>query len=77
MDEKVYRKLAQRLDAFPTGFPATESGMELRLLAKVFAPEEAALAAVMRPALERSGEIAARAGVDPKAMPVRSARREG
>ena len=68
MDEKVYRKLAQRLDTFPTGFPATESGVELRLLAKIFAPEEAALAAAMRPALEPPGEIAARAGVDPEGV---------
>ncbi|MDY7079365.1 MAG: hypothetical protein SXV54_20825 [Chloroflexota bacterium] len=28
----VYRKLARRLGAIPNGFPATESGVELRLL---------------------------------------------
>jgi hypothetical protein len=36
MYEKVYRKLAQRLDAIPNGFPATDSGIELRLLAQIF-----------------------------------------
>lgn len=66
MAEEVYRKLAQRLDAIPNGFPATASGVELRLLAKMFTPEEAALASVMRLTREPAGEIAARAGVDPE-----------
>jgi electron transport complex protein RnfB len=63
----AYRKLAQRLDAIPNGFPATESGVELRLLAKIFTPEEAAVAAVMRLSPEPADEIAARAGMDPQA----------
>jgi ferredoxin len=64
--EDVYRKLAQTLDAIPHGFPATDSGVELQLLAKIFTPEEAALAAVMRLSREPSGTIAERAGVDAK-----------
>jgi len=64
MTEDVYRKLAQRLDAIPNGFPATESGAELRLLAKIFTPEEATLASVMRLTRELAADIAARAGVD-------------
>ncbi|NIN63991.1 MAG: 4Fe-4S ferredoxin [Anaerolineae bacterium] len=64
MPEDVYRKLAQRLDAIPHGFPGTESGVELRLLAKIFAPEEAELAAVMRITSEPAADIAQRAGVD-------------
>jgi len=67
MSEDVYRKLAQRLDAIPNGFPATESGVELRLLAKIFTPQEAALAAVMRLTREPAADIADRAGVDPDA----------
>jgi electron transport complex protein RnfB len=66
MIDNVYRKLAQRLDDIPNGFPATESGIELRLLAKIFTPEEAALASVMRLAPEPAADIAAHAGVDPK-----------
>jgi electron transport complex protein RnfB len=64
MSENVYRRLAQALDAIPNGFPTTESGVELLLLAKIFAPEEAALAAVMGMAREPADTIAARAGVD-------------
>jgi len=67
--ENVYRQLAQTLDAIPNGFPPTGSGAELRLLAKIFAPEEAALAAVMRLDLEPAAAIAARAGVDPETAP--------
>lgn len=67
MPEDIYRKLAQRLDTIPNGFPATESGVELRLLAKIFAPEEAALAVVMRLTREPATDIAARANVDPDA----------
>ncbi|MBN1584701.1 MAG: 4Fe-4S binding protein [Anaerolineae bacterium] len=66
MSKEIYRKLAQRLDAIPNGFPATESGVELRLLAKMFEPEEAALAAVMKLTKEPAADIAARAGVDEK-----------
>lgn len=67
MSQDVYRALAERLNALPNGFPATGSGVELKLLAKMFAPEEAALAAVMRLRREPAADIAARAGVDPGA----------
>jgi ferredoxin len=66
MPTEVYRKLAERLDALPNGFPSTESGVELRLLAKLFEPEEAALASTMRLTREPSEAIAARAGVGPE-----------
>jgi electron transport complex protein RnfB len=67
MLEEVYRKLAARLDAIPNGFPASASGVELRLLAKIFTPEEAAMAAVMRLMCEPSDAIAARACIEPDA----------
>jgi electron transport complex protein RnfB len=66
MPEDVYCKLARRLDAIPNGFPATQSGVELRLLAKIFTAEEARLAGVMRLSREPAADIAARAGVDTK-----------
>jgi ferredoxin len=64
MSATVYRRLAQELDALPNGFPPTESGSELRLLAKIFEPEEAALASAMRPTWEPAEAIAARAGME-------------
>lgn len=66
MEKDVYRQLAETLDAIPNGFPATESGVELRVLARIFAPEEAALAAQMRMEFEPAGEIATRAGTEPQ-----------
>ncbi|MHA1731302.1 MAG: indolepyruvate ferredoxin oxidoreductase subunit alpha [Promethearchaeota archaeon] len=43
-DEDVYRRLQQHLDNMPVGFPAAESGAEIRLLKHLFTPDEAALA---------------------------------
>ncbi|MCX6138222.1 MAG: 4Fe-4S binding protein [Ignavibacteriales bacterium] len=66
MSGEVYRKLAQFLDKLPNRFPATSSGVELRMLAKLFAPEEAALALVMGLSPESFQAIAEHAGCDPK-----------
>jgi electron transport complex protein RnfB len=66
VSEDPYRKLAERLDATPNGFPSTESGVELKLLAKMFTPEEATLASVMRLTKEPAATIAPRAGKSPE-----------
>jgi Fe-S-cluster-containing hydrogenase component 2 len=66
MSKDVYQRLAARLDALPNGFPPTESGVELRLLEKMFAGEEADLASVMRLRFETAEEIATRAGWNEK-----------
>jgi len=58
MTENVYKKLARRLDSMPHGFPETESGVELRLLEKIFTPEEAELFSEMRLTPESATEIA-------------------
>jgi Fe-S-cluster-containing hydrogenase component 2 len=66
--DNPYKRLAERLDALPSGFPPTEDGAELKLLAKLFTPEEAALAAELRLTLETPEQIAARlaeAGLPP------------
>lgn len=64
MTSNSYKLLAQRLDALPNGFPPTDDGAELRLLAKLFTPEEAALAAQLRLTPETPAQIAARIGGD-------------
>lgn len=43
----VYKKLADTLDRIPNGFPETRSGVELKILAKLFTPEEAETACNM------------------------------
>jgi len=42
-----YEMLANELDKIPNGFPRTKSGVELKLLAKLFTPEDASLAATL------------------------------
>ena len=59
-----YKHLAERLDSLPNGYPPTEDGAELRLLAKIFTPEEAELAAQLRVPLETAEQIATRLGGD-------------
>jgi predicted transcriptional regulator len=41
--DHVYRKLQIELDRMPIGFPATESGVEIKLLKCLYTPEEAEL----------------------------------
>ena len=63
-----YRQLAARLNELPNGFPPAADGAELRLLAKLFTLEEAALAAQLRLTLETPSEIAVRVGGDPQTL---------
>lgn len=42
--EEVYRELQEHLDKMPIGYPATDSGVELRILKHFFSPEEARIA---------------------------------
>jgi NAD-dependent dihydropyrimidine dehydrogenase PreA subunit len=42
--ENVYRRLQEHIDRMPVPYPATESGVELRLLEHLFTPEEAEMA---------------------------------
>lgn len=45
IESQIYRDLQKRLDKLPIGFPATESGVEIRILKHLFTPEEAKIAA--------------------------------
>jgi Fe-S-cluster-containing hydrogenase component 2 len=42
--DDVYRRLQKHIDQMPVAYPATESGVELRLLQHLFTPEEAEMA---------------------------------
>jgi Na+-translocating ferredoxin:NAD+ oxidoreductase subunit B len=76
---EVYKKLAQRLDALPNSFPPTDDGAELRLLAYLFTPEEAELAAQLRIQLETAEQIAGRMGLEygPTRQALKSMSRRG
>lgn len=64
MTQTLYEKLARRLDAIPSGFPRTESGIELRVLEKLFTPEQAALALHLKLTCDSPETIARRASKD-------------
>jgi Pyruvate/2-oxoacid:ferredoxin oxidoreductase delta subunit len=62
MTDAIYEKLARHLDRLPAGFPRTESGVELRILRRLFDAEEAGLACQLQMMPETATAIAARAG---------------
>jgi len=64
VSEEIYRRLARHLDDLPGGFPPTESGVELRILERLFTPEEAELALHLQLIAEPARAIARRAGLD-------------
>ena len=68
MPSDAYKRLAVRLDELPNGFPPTDDGVELRMLAWIFTLEEAELAACLGLRLETPEQIAVRLGGDPKAL---------
>jgi electron transport complex protein RnfB len=43
-EEQVYRDLQMHLDRMPISYPATESGVEIRILKHLFTPQEAEIA---------------------------------
>ena len=60
--ENVFARLAAKLDELPHGFPSTESGVELRILEKIFSPEDAEMALRLLPLPETVEAISPRVG---------------
>ncbi|MFH0769485.1 MAG: 4Fe-4S binding protein [Chloroflexota bacterium] len=56
-ENRVYRDLQKHLDRMPVGYPATESGVEIRILKHLFTPEEAKLAMQLSMVPEPIGRI--------------------
>ncbi len=68
MAENIYERLREHLDSLPTGYPQTQSGVEIRILKKLFTEEEAEMACQLKPFPESSEQIAQRLSRDPKAV---------
>jgi len=62
MNDDVYRRLAKVLDTLPNGFPASDSGIEIKLLKKIFDPDQAELFCDLKLTFETAEQIAARTG---------------
>jgi len=61
----TYEQLRQRLDDLATGYPATKTGVEIRILKKLFTIEDAELFLGLLPMLETPNDAASRLGRDP------------
>ena len=60
---EIYRALQQHLDKGPVGYPATDSGVDIKLLSLLFTPEEARIATCLSTIkLEPANTIYRRAG---------------
>ena len=64
MSEDVYTRLREFMDTLPGGYPATSSGVEIKLLEKLFTPEQAELTMQLQQEPEEVQSIAARIGMD-------------
>ena len=66
MAEGIYEKLREHLDSLPTGYPKTQSGVELKILQKLFTQEEAEMACQLKLVPETAEQVAERLGRNPK-----------
>ncbi|MBU4318751.1 MAG: 4Fe-4S binding protein [Proteobacteria bacterium] len=60
MSEAIYKQLAKVLDTLPNGFPPSESGVEMKLLKRIFSPDEAELFCKMRLSFETAEQVSQR-----------------
>ena len=63
MNTQIYRNLAAHLDRLPGGFAPSETGADIRLLERLFTPQEAELAVHLTQEQAAAPAIAARAGL--------------
>lgn len=63
MEQEVYQKLAEHLDTLPDGFKSSDPAADLRVLQRLFTPEEAALAVHLTLERETAQDIAEKAGL--------------
>ncbi len=60
MQTDMYRQLQKQLDQYSMGFPATESGIELKILQYLFSETDAAMFTALSPMLETAETVAFR-----------------
>lgn len=63
MTKKVFQELREQLDQYSMGFPSTQSGVEIRILQKLFSEDEAALFLNLNTIFESPHAIAQRCGL--------------
>jgi len=60
MGESIFRRLQERLDTYSMGFPATASGIEIKILRHLFSEADAAMFLSLSHTLEIPAAVAAR-----------------
>ena len=60
MPENIFRQLQEQLDQYSSGFPAAESGVEMKILKRLFTEEEAWMYLHMSMMLETAESVAGR-----------------
>jgi electron transport complex protein RnfB len=68
MIEDVYVKLREFLNTLGSGYPTTPTGVEIRILKKIFSPSEAKLTMQLKSEPEEVSVIAARVGEEEKTL---------
>ncbi len=66
--DDVYERLAEHLDRLPAGFPSTATGVEIRILKRLFTPLEAEVAQLVTLRPEKAPRIAERSRWNPKEL---------
>lgn len=64
----IFKQLANHLDTLPAGFPSTKSGVELRILKRLFTEDEAAIALGTSMLPEQIATIAGRLDMDEETL---------
>jgi ferredoxin len=66
MTSDIYYQLREQLDQYSVGFPSTESGVEIKILEKLFTQEEAQMYLNLSMILETPDSVAERLKQDPE-----------
>lgn len=61
--DELYTRLREFMDALPGGFPSTDSGVEMKILRKLFSPEDAEMVLCMTRHPQPAAAIAERRGM--------------
>jgi ferredoxin len=64
MSEDVYTRLREFMDKLPAGYPETPTGVEIKILKKLWTPDEAELTMKLKNEPEEVSAIAGRTGMD-------------
>ena len=65
MPKEIFYQLREQLDQYSVGFPATDSGVEMKILEKLFTEEEARMFLNLSMLLEAPRAVAERTNQDP------------